>query len=191
MISGKLTVRHLYYRKILGPGFLLWLAFIPFLLMTVACGEPGQGPFRSTGAYPIDIFQEMHYNQTHKAQEPPRLSPPHHSVPIDGAERNLPISKIDAKNLENPVNPDSETLDRAGILYHINCAACHGATANGDGYVGQKFAEHGHPCLLPLIAIGLQFLHPVKHIGQFLKGIRRSLTDSQLISALTLLQLSK
>lgn len=143
MISGKLRVRHVYHRKLLGTSLWLCLAIIPFLLMAAGCGEPGQGPFRSTGAYPIDIFQEMHYNQTHKAQEPPRLSPPPDSIPIDGAERDLPVSKVDAKTLENPLSPDATALDRAGTLYHINCATCHGDTANGDGYVGQKFAEHG------------------------------------------------
>ena len=110
-----------------------------------ACVEPGDAPFRSTGSYPVDIFQEMHYNQTYKSQEPPRLAPPSESVPITGKELPLPTLKTDAKSMTNPVAIDPTNLDRAAVLYHINCAACHGLTSQGDGPVGLKFAEYGAP----------------------------------------------
>ena len=34
-----------------------------------------------TGAYPVDIFPEMHYQQSYKAQEPDRLDVPVGAVP--------------------------------------------------------------------------------------------------------------
>lgn len=110
-----------------------------------ACVEPGDAPFRSTGSYPVDIFQEMHYNQTFKSQEPPRIAPPTDSVPITGKELPLPPLKADAKSMTNPVAIDPANLNRAAVLYHINCATCHGMTSQGDGPVGIKFVEYGAP----------------------------------------------
>lgn len=108
-----------------------------------AC-KPGD-PGRSTGSYPIDIYQEMHYNQTHKAQEPPRLLPAEGSVPVSGGSQVIPAAKADAKGLANPFPSTEENLDQAARLYHVNCAMCHGQTARGDGVVGSKFTEYGAP----------------------------------------------
>ena len=46
--------------------FLLLTAAVLTASVAAAC-SPGD-PFRSTGSYPIDVFQEMHYNQTQKSQ---------------------------------------------------------------------------------------------------------------------------
>jgi mono/diheme cytochrome c family protein len=114
--------------------------------MAVAgCNEPGQGLWRSTGSYPLDIYPEMHYNQTYKSQEPPRLAPPPDSVPIAGKDLPLPALKTDAKPLQNPVLVNADALRQAGVLYHVNCAVCHGQASAGDGFVGLKFAEYGAP----------------------------------------------
>ena len=46
-----------------------------FMLFVAGCGEPPP-------TYPLDIFPEMHYNQSYKTQEPPALTAPSDSVPI-------------------------------------------------------------------------------------------------------------
>lgn len=111
--------------------------------LAVACGEPGEGPWRGTGSYPIDIMPEMHYNQSHKAQEPPRVPPPPDSIPVTGKELPLPASPADAATLESPLaDIGAAEHHRAGVLYHINCSACHGATARGDGPTGLILTEY-------------------------------------------------
>ncbi len=132
----------LYYTA--GHKLIRW-ALIPLglALLAAGCGQPGESPWRSTGSYPIDIFQEMHYNQSFKSQEPPRLYPPPDSVPVTGKELPLPALKTDAQGLENPVGFTSAAQEQAGVLYHINCAVCHGPTSQGDSFVGQQFVNHG------------------------------------------------
>ena len=123
----------------------VWLLIPAFavVLMLAAC-KPGD-PGRSTGAYPIDIFQEMHYNQSYKAQEPPRVSPPEGSIPISGGYIPAP-DMADAKNLANPFSvSNGDVLERGTLLFRQNCYMCHGATGGGDGYVGTKFAALSHP----------------------------------------------
>lgn len=123
------------------PIWLVAAALVSVVLLT-AC-EPGD-PARSTGSYPIDVFQEMHYNQSHKAQEPPRFQPPKDSYPVSGgfiAAKN----KADSEDLVNPMPKNGTTLTRGALLYKQNCSACHGLTAQGDGFVGNKFGEYGAP----------------------------------------------
>ncbi len=72
----------------------------------------------SQGSYPLDIFYEMHYQQSYKSQEPPRLSPPASSVPWYPA-------------------PISTSFNTGEHLYAVNCAMCHGQTGRGDGPVLQ------------------------------------------------------
>jgi mono/diheme cytochrome c family protein len=123
-----------------SKGMGLLLVLIVGILAT-AC-EPGEAPFRSTGAYPIDIFPEMHYNASFKAQEPPRLSPPVDSVPISGKAVALPALRADASDLVSPATPTAAALEHAAALYIVNCAMCHGVSAGGDGFVGEKFAQY-------------------------------------------------
>lgn len=124
------------------------LPLVGLVFVAVACSQPGDGPWRSTGSYPIDIFQEMHYNQSYKAQEPPRLAPPVGSVPITGAELPLPDFRAEAAALTSPltaIDADASLLEHAGVLYHINCSACHGNLSGGDGPVGLLFNDYGAP----------------------------------------------
>ena len=74
------------------------------------------------GAYPVDIFYEMHYQQSYKSGEPPRLSAPDSSV----AWYPEPIST---------------SFTDGQHLYTINCSMCHGSGAQGDGSVVQKLKE--------------------------------------------------
>jgi len=67
----------------------------------------------SQGAYPLDFFYEMHYQQSYKSQEPPRLSPPESAVPRFPA-------------------PESTSFRQDGrYLFQVNCALCHGQDAKG------------------------------------------------------------
>ena len=118
---------------------LLLTAAVALASVAVAC-SPGD-PFRSTGSYPIDVFQEMHYNQTHKSQEPPRFLPPEGSYPVEGGY--ISVDEIEnIAELENPLAGDPIALHRGALLYKQNCSACHGLTAGGDGYVGGLLSEY-------------------------------------------------
>ena len=114
-------------------------AFVLLAVVAAAC-KPGD-PARSTGAYPIDIFQEMHYNQSFKAGEPPRLLPPEDSYPISGGFIRVG-SKAESVGLTSPHPVNAQTLTRGALLYRQNCSMCHGLTAGGDGTVGAKFEAY-------------------------------------------------
>ncbi len=68
----------------------------------------------SSGAYPVDFFFEMHYQESWGSQEPPRLSPPEGSVAWF-----------------DPIEP----LGDGEQLFAANCAMCHGLEGAGDGNV--------------------------------------------------------
>ena len=133
-------------------------------VVAAACTPGDVGNIRSTGAYPIDIFQEMHYNQSFKAQEPPRLAPPAGSVPWRGfaeaysvkvgelpfvTHASLPALKSDAQGLVNPVPVNAQVLERAAELFIVNCSMCHGRLANAQPaedqplFVGGQFTRYG------------------------------------------------
>ena len=96
----------------------------------------------SRGSYPLDIFSEMHYNQSYKIQEPPSLSAPSDSVPLTG--REVEYSAADAPGLVNPVAVSAAMLQQGQVLYQINCAVCHGATGLGDGPMREKLTTAGY-----------------------------------------------
>ncbi len=121
------------------PWLLPTLVLVALVAAACNAGDPG----RSTGAYKIDILQEMHYDQTVKAQEPPRFLPPEGSVPVTGGKLPLPESRADAVSLVNPVGANAATLNRAAMVYNVNCSTCHGAASDGRGPVGVKFVEYG------------------------------------------------
>lgn len=119
---------------------LLLAAAVALAAIAAAC-SPGD-PFRSTGSYPIDVFQEMHYDQAVKSQEPPRFLPPEGSYPVEGGY--ISVDEIEnIAELENPLAGDPLALHRGALLYKQNCSACHGLTASGDGYVGDVLNAYG------------------------------------------------
>lgn len=91
---------------------LLGLALVLVGLVATACNA-------GTGTYPFDVFPEMHYQQSYKPQEPPRLLPPEGSVP-----RSTP-----------------EPRASGARLFEANCAMCHGAQGRGEGPVLQRIIE--------------------------------------------------
>ncbi len=68
----------------------------------------------SSGSYPVDIFYEMHYQDSWGSQEPPRLSPPESAVAWF-----------------DPIEP----LGDGHQLFVTNCSMCHGLEGQGDGNV--------------------------------------------------------
>jgi azurin len=76
----------------------------------------------SQGTYPLDIFYEMHYQQSYKSDEPPRLSAPESSVAWYPG-------------------PASTSFTDGRHLYMVNCSMCHGLTGKGDGPVLQKMVD--------------------------------------------------
>tara|TARA_B100000686_G_scaffold49981_2_gene53641 strand:- start:18744 stop:19397 length:654 start_codon:yes stop_codon:yes gene_type:complete len=123
--------------KTLGNRNLFQLSAIVLISVLIAGCTPGD-PFRSTGTYPIDIFQEMHYNQTYKAQEPPRLLPPSDSYPVTGGY----IRIADLQDIETKANPLSDATRRGALVYRQNCSTCHGLTGKGDGPTGDILAAY-------------------------------------------------
>ena len=104
------------------------------------------------GSYPVDIFYEMHYQQSYKSGEPPRLSAPESSVAW------YPPPKLTA-------------FDTGEHLYAINCSICHGAGGQGDGPVVQKMKEtYGYK---PLIDPPIITDNPVPNILLILEAESR------------------
>ncbi len=101
-------------RWLQGGRFLLLAVAVGML--TVACGAtlPGRG------SYPLDIFYEMHYQQSYKSHEPPSLSG------VADAVAWFPAPKSTA----------FET-NTGRYLFAVNCSMCHGAEGKGDGPVLQ------------------------------------------------------
>jgi mono/diheme cytochrome c family protein len=93
------------------------------------------------GAYPVDFFDEMHYQVSQRRQEPQRLAPPADAVPVSGAR--VPTTFADAASLQNPVERSAQNLDRGHTLYAVNCAACHGSNGDGRGFVANYFRSAG------------------------------------------------
>lgn len=100
------------------------------LVTTVACYP---------GAYPIDIFIEMHYQPSQRRLEPNRLAAPADSVPMSG---RAPVHTIaEARDLASPLQRDQAGTARAQRLYATNCALCHGADGRGKSVTGEHFAR--------------------------------------------------
>jgi mono/diheme cytochrome c family protein len=94
-----------------GTGRKAVLAGLVLLLGALAAGC-------SQGAYPLDFFYEMHYHQSYRSYEPPRLSAP------DTAVAWFPA-------------PQATSNTGGDHLFLVNCSMCHGATGKGDGPVLQ------------------------------------------------------
>jgi mono/diheme cytochrome c family protein len=78
----------------------------------------------ANGTYPLDIFYEMHYQQSYGAHEPPRISVPEGAVPITGRQLSTTENLIPGQRVEEGAR-----------LFANNCAFCHGTSGKGDGPV--------------------------------------------------------
>ena len=87
----------------------------------------------TSGAYPVDIFYEMHYQQSYKSHEPPRLG---------GVENAVAF-------FPGPVSTMEDIGNSGAYLFEVNCQMCHGAGAKGDGPVLTKLInEYGYQTLI-------------------------------------------
>ncbi len=101
------------------------------LLAVAVCAVSAIGcAVQESNTYPIEIFSEMHYSQSTRMQEPPRLAPAADAVPFQqiGTEQVLTVPE----RAERPYD-----AARARELYRINCATCHGTSGTGDGPAAQ------------------------------------------------------
>tara|TARA_Y100000758_G_scaffold275678_1_gene220149 strand:- start:940 stop:1536 length:597 start_codon:yes stop_codon:yes gene_type:complete len=82
---------------------------------------------QESNTYPVETFSEMHYSQSFRMQEPPRLAPLADSVTF--------VSTGDASQVLNVPNKRERAYDPAvaSNLYRVNCSVCHGVSGLGDG----------------------------------------------------------
>jgi len=83
---------------------------------------------QENNTYPIETFTEMHYSQSYRAQEPPRLS-----AVVDAVTFNSEGGPEVVLNDTEYPNHENYDVNIASELYRINCSTCHGATGLGDG----------------------------------------------------------
>ncbi len=121
---GHFVIRAAQAARRLGPLCLL-------ALLGAAC---------NAGAYPVDIFPEMHYAPAYRRLQPERLPPPG-AVPITGGKPTYTFAQ--AGGLANPVPATADTLAAAKATYGVNCAMCHGADGHGDSPVAAYFRAAG------------------------------------------------
>ena len=107
------------------------LALVPLVLLLSSCNP---------GAYPIDIFPEMHYQISQRRLEPNRLAPPRESIPTTG--RTPQRTFAESRDVANPVQRNAQTSRRVGPLYTQNCAMCHGVNGDGQSVVATHFRSN-------------------------------------------------
>lgn len=95
-----------------------------------------------TGAYPVDIFPEMHYQQSYRAQEPPFETPPEGQTSTRGSEVVV-TDFLEALSLKNPIAFDGTSIDRGRALFDVNCSMCHGLDGQAQTEVADRFEAVG------------------------------------------------
>ena len=105
------------------------------MLMSSGCMPWGRG------TYQVEIFSEMHYAQSYKSQEPPRLYPATGSVPFIGQQEGFE-GILNAESLYILKEADA-SLSTGLQLYGVNCSVCHGMSGKGDGAARDYLIKHG------------------------------------------------
>jgi len=82
---------------------------------------------QESNTYPVETFSEMHYSQSFRMQEAPRLAPLADAVVFASAGGVDQVLSVPDKR-ERAYDPAV-----AGDLYRINCSVCHGVSGLGDG----------------------------------------------------------
>ncbi|MBR92056.1 MAG: hypothetical protein CL903_04575 [Dehalococcoidia bacterium] len=83
---------------------------------------------QENNTYPIETFTEMHYSQSYRAQEPPRLA-----AVVDAVTFNSEGGPEVVLNDTEYPNIKNYDVKMASELYRVNCSTCHGVTGLGDG----------------------------------------------------------
>lgn len=101
----------------------------------------------STGAYPVDFFQEMHYSPAVRKQEGPAMTVRPGTVAFNsgGAPEEqlnadlrlehfdlMPDTELNAID-GNPIAVTPDVLEYGAFLFQRNCSMCHGASGDGEG----------------------------------------------------------
>lgn len=95
----------------------------------------------SQGAYPSDIFPEMHHQPSQRRLEPSRAPAPAGAVATSGG--HVAYTFDQAAGLRNPLPEGPQSRQQARALYATNCAMCHGEEGRGDGVVANYFRQSG------------------------------------------------
>jgi mono/diheme cytochrome c family protein len=111
------------------------------LTLAVAAVAAGLLVGCEVGSYPLDIFPEMHYQESYRTQEPPMVPTPQGSVPTTGKE--IPPNLGQALAAANPLAGDADAVTAGKHLFYVNCSACHGLAGDGVSPVAQKYADAG------------------------------------------------
>ena len=120
-------------------GAIVAVAAVALLLLASGC-------LAKSGNYaPIDWAAEMHYTQTYRPQEPPRLDSPPGAVPFKFADDERALTRephYDPEDYTDLVNPregeaaaGTDGNAEAAELFRWNCSHCHGMAGAGDGRV--------------------------------------------------------
>jgi mono/diheme cytochrome c family protein len=92
---------------------------------------------QESNTYPVETFSEMHYSQSFRMQEVPRLAPLADAVVFASAGGVDQILNVPDKR-ERAYDPAV-----ASDLYRINCSVCHGVTGLGDGRAARHITSEG------------------------------------------------
>ena len=138
------TLREIEGRTTAGRRALLVVAALVLALVASSC-------LAKSGSYaPIDWAAEMHYTQSYRPQEPPRLDTPPGSVPykFPGDDRELTrepsIAPLDFAALTNPRAGEAAGSAEAVELFRWNCSHCHGMEGAGDGRVSAYLQAYSY-----------------------------------------------
>jgi mono/diheme cytochrome c family protein len=105
------------------------------------------------GAYPVDVFKEMHYQGSQRRLEPDRVNAPDAAVSTRGGRPAYTYDE--AEGLPNPLERNAQTLTQARQLYGANCAMCHGVDGRGHGPVAESFQRARDTGLAPVPPVDL------------------------------------
>ena len=135
-----------------------------------------------TGAYPLDLFPEMHYQASYRTQEPPHAGAPEGSVPTTGGE--APVTDFVAVlATENPMPYTGETIQAGRALFVTNCSMCHGINADGVSFVASKFEQYQEKAPPSLSRADLAELPDGSYFWTVTNGVNRMPSFKSLLTA--------
>ena len=162
---------------------------VVLLVVVLVLVIAASGCLAKSGTYaPIDWAAEMHYNQSYRAQEPPRLASPLGAVPFKFASdtreltREPAIGPADYTSLTNPVTRTATTTAAGAELFRVNCSMCHGAEGLGDGRVSAFLLAYGYISAPDLTADGVVAKSDGDVYGILTNGINVMPTFKNLLS---------
>ncbi|MED5428551.1 MAG: hypothetical protein VX383_02720, partial [Chloroflexota bacterium] len=131
--------------RISGP-LLTFMVALLFVAVTSGCYDSKTGKvefggainfelpaFPETGSHAVVVFSEMHYSDSYRSQEIPRLLPPEGSVPVTGGEvKILNLDELAGLNIPRKFETSYDD-GNAQTVYSVNCQVCHGIKLDGAG----------------------------------------------------------